>query len=44
MSEPAFDQEAVDLGLGFLADIAVSSARIVEIREGRDDGEEADED
>lgn len=44
MSEPTFDQEAVNLGLGFLADIAVHSARIVHLREGRDDdGEETHE-
>ncbi len=45
MSEPAFDQEAVNLGLGLLADIAVHSARIVQLLEAKDDdGKEAYED
>jgi hypothetical protein len=37
------DDEAVDLALGFLADIAVYTRRIVELLEG-ENGEEAQED
>jgi len=37
------DDEAVSLGLGFLADIAVNTLRIVELPE-EDDGQEAQED
>ena len=37
------DEEAVDLALGFLADIAVSTNRIVTLLE-EDHGEEAEED
>jgi hypothetical protein len=37
------DEEAVDLALGFLADISINTLRIVELLE-EDDGEEAEED
>jgi len=37
------DREAVDLGLGFLSDIAVNTLRIVQLLE-EDDGQEAEED
>jgi len=40
---PVPDEEAVDLALGFLADIAVSTKRIVTLLE-EDNGEEAEED
>jgi hypothetical protein len=37
------DDEAVNLALGFLADISINTSRLVELLEG-DDGEEAEED
>ena len=40
---PVPDEEAVELALGFLADIAVSTKRIVTLLE-EDNGEEAEED
>ena len=38
------DDEAVDLGLGFLADIAVNTTRMVELLEEDDGEEETEED
>lgn len=38
------DDEAVNLTLGFLADIPVNTEQIVKLLEDDDDGEEAEED